>query len=113
MPLATHLGAVADVRWSQSALDDLDAIGDYFERTSPGYARSIVARLYAAPEVLADHPRLGRVVPEYGVEHIREVVREGYRVAYVLTGGPASGETAEVLAVLHGRQDLGRKLRRE
>ena len=47
------------------------------------------------------------------MEHIREVIREGYRVVYVLAGGPESGEAAEVLAVLHGRQDLGRKLRRE
>ena len=80
---------------------------------SPGYARSIVARLYAAPEILTDHPRFGRVVPEYEVEHVWEVIREGYRIVYVLAGKPESGETAEVLAVLHGRQDLGQKLRRE
>ena len=60
-----------EVRWSRGALGDLDAIGTYFERTSRQYARSVVARLYAAPEVLADHPELGRVVPEIEVEHIR------------------------------------------
>ena len=97
-----------EVRWSQGALGDLNAIGEYFERTSRQYARSIVARLYAAPEVLADHPDLGGVVPEVEVDHIREIVREGYRVVYVVTD-----ELVEVLAVLHGRQDLGRKLRRE
>lgn len=96
-----------EVRWSQGALGDLDAIGEYFERTSRQYARSIVARLYATPEVLADHPLLGRVVPELEIDHIREIVREGYRVVYVI-----SGDLIEVLAVLHGRQDLGRKLRR-
>jgi plasmid stabilization system protein ParE len=97
-----------EVRWSQGALGDLDAIGEYFERTSRQYARSIVARLYAAPEGLSDHPELGRVVPELEVGHIREIVREGYRVVYVVTD-----DLVEVLAVLHGRQDLGRKLRRE
>lgn len=96
------------VRWSDGALDDLNAIGEYFERTSRQYARSIVARLYAAPEVLQDHPQLGRVVPEVEVRHIRELVREGYRIVYIV-----SGDMIEVLAVLHGRQDLGRKLRRE
>ncbi|MDT0630162.1 type II toxin-antitoxin system RelE/ParE family toxin [Rubrivirga sp. S365] len=90
------------------ALDDLDGIGEYFERASQQYARSVVARLYAAPEALADHPQLGRVVPEFGVDHIRELVREGYRIVYVV-----SRDTVDVLAVLHGRQDLGRKLRRE
>ena len=104
----TTRAGVADVRWSRGALDDLDAIGGYFERTSPQYARSVVARLYSAPEVLADHPQAGRVVPEVEVGHVRELVREGYRIVYVM-----SRDTVEVLAVLHGRQDLGRKLRRE
>ena len=99
---------MAEVRWSPGALGDLDAIGAYFERTSRQYARSIVARLYAAPEVLTDHPNLGRVVPEVEVDHIRELVREGYRIVYVVTD-----DLIEVLAVLHGRQDLGKKLRRE
>ena len=97
-----------EVRWSDAALDDLHAIGEYFERTSGHYARSVVAGLYEAAEVLADHARLGRVVPEVGVDHIREIVRDGYRLVYVV-----SGDLAEVLAVLHGRQDLDRKLRRE
>lgn len=96
------------MRWSRGALNDLASIGAYFEQTSPQYARTVVARLYAAPEVLAEYPQAGRVVSEVGVDHIRELVREGYRVVYVV-----SGETAEVLAVLHGRQDVTRKLRRE
>ena len=94
-----------EVRWSRGALGDLDAIGTYFERTSRQYARSVVARLYAAPEVLAGHPELGRVVPEIEVEHIREIVREGYRIVYLVSD--------DAVEVLHGRQDLGRKLRRE
>ena len=99
---------MANVRWSDSALDDLHAIGEYFERTSRQYARSIVARLYAAADDLGTHPSLGREVPEVDVEHVREIVREGYRIVYLRTD-----EAVEVLAVLHGRQDLGRKLRRE
>lgn len=99
---------MAEVRWSQGALSDLHAVGEYFERTSLQYARSIVARLYDAPGALADHPLLGRIVPEISVDHIREIVREGYRIVYVVMD-----ERVEVLAVLHGRQDLGRKLRRE
>ena len=96
-----------NVRWSEGALDDLTAIGEYVERTSRQYARSIVARLHAAPDVLSDHPQLGRVVPEVEVDHVREIVREGYRVVYLV-----SVDMIVVLAVLHGRQDLGRKLRR-
>ena len=98
---------MASVRGSSGAVDDLTVIGTYFERTSPQYARSIVARLYSAPEMLADHPLSGRSVPEVGVEHIREITREGYRIVYVV-----SDDAVEILAVLHGRQDIGRTLRR-
>lgn len=97
-----------EVRWSQGALDDLNVIGEYFERTSRQYARSVVARLYSAPEVLTDHPSFGRTIPEVEVDHIRGLVREGYRIVYVVTD-----DWVEVLAVLHGRQDLSKKLRRE
>ncbi len=97
-----------DVRWSRGALDDLAAIGTYFERTSPQYARSVVARLFAAPEMLADLPEAGRVVPEVEVDHVRELLRDGYRIVYL-----RGDDTVEILAVLNGRQDLGRKLRRE
>ena len=99
---------MASVRWSSGAVDDLTAIGTYFERASPPYARSIVARLYSAPEMLADHPLSGRAVPEIRVEHIREIGREGYRIVYTV-----SGDTVDVPAVLHGRQDIGRSLRRD
>ena len=99
---------MAKVRWSDEAIDDLHAIGVYYDRTSPQYAKSIVGRLYAAPEVLADHPHLGRELPEKDIEHARELVRDGYRIVYL-----ASENEVIVIAVLHGRQDLRQRLRRE
>ncbi|MEP0547139.1 MAG: type II toxin-antitoxin system RelE/ParE family toxin [Rhodothermales bacterium] len=99
---------MAEVRWSPQALRDLDAVGAYLERSSPQYARSLVARLYAAAGALAEFPLMGRQVPETELGHIREIVRDGYRIVYFV-----GGEVVEVLTVLHGRQDLGKKLRRE
>ena len=99
---------MAEVRWSRHALRDLEAIGAYFERSSPAYARSLVTRLYRVGEMLSEFPRLGREVPELEVDHIRGVIREGYRLVYV-----AADDQVEILTVLHGRQDLAKKLRRE
>lgn len=99
---------MAEVRWSPQALRDLDALGEYLERSSPQYARSLVARLYEAGASLAEFPLMGRQVPEVELEHIREIVRAGYRIVYFV-----GDDSVEVLAVLHGRQDLGKKLRRE
>lgn len=77
-------------------------------RWSPQYARSLVLQLYAAAEVLAEFPLMGRRVPQTELDHIREIVRDGYRTVYFVGEG-----VVEVLAVLHGRQDFGKKLRRE
>ena len=96
---------IAEVRWSSRALRDLDAIGEYIERSSPQYAKSLVARLYAAGGVLEEFPSPGRIVTEVQSEHIREVIRDGYRIVYVL-----NQKQIDILAVLHGRQDLGKKL---
>lgn len=51
---------------------------------------------------------MGRRVPETELDHIREIVRDGYRIVYFV-----GEDMVEVLAVLHGRQDLGKKLRQE
>ncbi len=99
---------MAEVRWSPQALRDLDAIGEHVGRSSAQDARSLVARLYAAGGVLEAFPGMGRAVPEVELGHIRELVREGYRIVYFV-----AGEDVEVLAVLHSRQDLRKKLRRE
>jgi toxin ParE1/3/4 len=99
---------VAEVRWSAGALRDLDAIGAHLAATSERYARALVGRLFEAGAGLGAFPNLGRVVPEVEVDHIREIIRDGYRLVYL-----ADDERVEVLAVLHSRQDLQKALRRE
>lgn len=99
---------MAEVRWSAGALRDLDAIGAHLAVTSERYARALVGRLFESGGSLGTFPSLGRIVPEVDVEHIREIVRDGYRLAYL-----ADDERVEVLAVLHSRQDLRKALRRE
>lgn len=105
MAMPIQPNPVAEIRWSRRAIRDLDAIGEYIEQSSPQYARSLVERLYAAGGVLEEFPSLGRVVPEVGSEQVREVIRDGYRIVYVL-----NPNHVDILTVLHGRQDLTRKL---
>jgi plasmid stabilization system protein ParE len=97
---------MAEVVWTLKALDDLEALGTFLERTSPSYARSLVGRLYESVEVLGEHPRMGRKVPEIDHDLVRERIVEGYRVMYQLFR-----ERIEIVAVLHSRQDLPKKLR--
>lgn len=98
---------MADVVWTDEALSDLEAIGEYFDRTSPRYASSIIERLYASVEPLAEHPKMGRQVPEVAHETLRELIVENYRVIYQLRDGQI-----EIVTIVHSRRDLPKKFRR-
>lgn len=64
---------MAEVVWTHEALDDLEAIGVFHERTSSAYAVSLIDRLYGSVEILATHERLGRKVPEIDHDLVREL----------------------------------------
>ena len=63
-------------------------------------------RLYEAVVVLANQARIGREVPEIDHDLVRELVVERYRIVYQL-----QRDRIEIVAVLHGRQDLIKKFR--
>ena len=102
---------MAVVSWSSAARQDLASVRDYYERSSPGYTRTIISKLFGAVAKLELFPRMGREVPEIEDAAFRELIVEGYRIVYLVTG---EGESAavEVLTIAHGRQDLLKKLSR-
>lgn len=97
---------MAEIVWTEEALTDLESIGDYYEKTSPQYAPFIVNRLYDSVNRLAEHPKMGRKVPEVDHESLRELVVENYRIIYQL-----QEQRIEVITIVHGRQDMGKKFR--
>lgn len=97
---------MAEVVWTEAALSDLEAIGEYFNRTSPQYASVVVSKLYNSVDQLIKHPKLGRQVPEVEHESLRELIVENYRVVYQLREA-----RIEIITVLHSRQDLRKKFR--
>ena len=72
------------VRWTDFALENLIAIGDYIEKDSFFYAQRVVASLFNAVSILEQHPRVGRTVPEFNNKSIRELIRGNYRIVYKL-----------------------------
>lgn len=84
------------VLWTDAALNQLEAIHDYLEQTSPEYARRIVERLVNRSEQIAIFPRSGRMVPEYEIDEVRQVIEGLYRIIYLI-----KEEQLEVLAVIH------------
>ena len=99
---------MASVRWTVGAREDLRAIVTYVSQDSPTYAAATGGRIVAAVERLRRYPRLGRVVPEYEDQRIRELVVGSYRIVYHV-----QRQQVGILAVVRGSRDLLRRLGRE
>lgn len=90
------------IRWTERAIADLFAIGDYIARDNPNAARSWVERLRQRA-VAAEHlPNAARVVPEIGRRDVREVFLRTYRIVYRIVD-----DGIVVLTVFEGRRLLG------
>jgi plasmid stabilization system protein ParE len=88
--------------WSPRALSDLAGICERISVDSPYYASRFAQRVVSLVERLAVFPRMGRVVPEYDDENVRQVIHQNYRIIYRLRDG-----AVEVAAIHHGAQLLG------
>jgi len=80
----------------------LGAIAEYIAVSSPVYAEQVVDRVVRRLDQARRFPESGRAVPENDAAEIRELIEFPYRVIYRVRP-----EAIEVLAILHGRRDLG------
>lgn len=87
---------------ADQAKADLKAIHDYIARDSTHYAKKVTQELVEKTGVLAELPRLGRVVPELGDDNVRETLAYSYRILYEIR----PGDDIVVLAAIHRRRDL-------
>ncbi|PIE20848.1 MAG: addiction module toxin RelE [Neptuniibacter caesariensis] len=72
------------ISFSKSAIDDLDDIKAYYlEKGVPQIGQGFVAAIVEHVETLATHPEIGRVVPEFGDDAIRELIHSPFRIVYL------------------------------
>ncbi len=92
--------------WSRRASEDLEAIAGYIAQDSEAYARSVVRTILQKVRILPDFPRIGRVVPEFEDDTIREIFAFSYRIIYKITE-----DEIITAAVVHGRRILDLSLK--
>jgi len=79
------------VRFSDSALSDLeDIVRWYKEQGVPEVGLRLVREIVDRVETSRSHPRLGRIVPEFGQPFLRELIHPPFRVVYRLDAGEVS-----------------------
>ena len=71
------------IRVAASTLADLEDIRAWYaDRGASKVGERIVAEIVERIEALADHPDLGRIVPEFEQSFLRELIRSPFRIVY-------------------------------
>lgn len=101
---------MGEIKWTEKASSNLQAIFDFISRDSKIYAARYVKALIIATNKLETMPRSGRMVPEFENPELREVIYRAYRIVYRIVG---EVEDIEILSVVHGARDMKAALSEE
>lgn len=73
-----------ELRITPSALADLKAIQEYYKEQDVRHiGDEFVAAILTHCEILQTHPDAGRIVPEFSLNHIRELIHVPFRIVYL------------------------------
>jgi toxin ParE1/3/4 len=73
------------ITFAGSAVSDLEGIRSWYaDQQVPAVGESLLKEIMAEVERLADFPESGRVVPEFGIADLREIIHPPFRIVYRL-----------------------------
>lgn len=99
---------MAQIRWSLTASTDLQEIEDFIARDSVFHAVTFVDCIVESTATLLKTPHIGRVVPEFNRQDLREVIFRGYRIVYLV-----QNDEVLILRIVHGARNLPGLIQRE
>lgn len=99
---------MAELRWTEPALADLEAIADYIVLDDPEAARALVRRVLTHVEQLVAQPESGSRPRELGPRsRYRQIVEPPCRVLYRYE---AKAKQISILYVMRGEKSLNRRV---
>lgn len=90
---------MAQIVWTEPALSDLDAIGDYIALQNPDAAATLVSRMFEHIGQLEDHSESGSKLIELKRSRYRQIVEPPCRIIYRY-----DGKSVFVLHVMRSQQ---------
>lgn len=70
------------VIWTDQAIQDFIDIGEFIANESGRYAREIVGSLFESVNIFETYSGTSRIVPEYNLKNLRELIRGNCRIVY-------------------------------
>lgn len=89
--------------FSSGAKADLFKIVKFIAKDKPQAARKWAADIRQSVLKLSDFPKIGRTVPEYGDETIREIIKGQYRIVYKID---EKKDTIVIVTIYHAKRIL-------
>ena len=93
---------MVEINWTELALQDLRDIYDYISKDSVFYADRYIDKLIERVDQLESNPKSGRVVPEFGILTIRELIEGNYRIVYQIN----NTRSISIIRVHHSAREL-------
>jgi len=73
------------ITFAVSAVEDLEDIRAWYaDQQVPDVGERLIEEVVSHVEQLADDPESGRIVPEFGAAHLREIIHPPFRIVYRL-----------------------------
>lgn len=92
---------MVDLSWAESAVKDLEDIGNFIAKDSDEYARNTAWRIIDTIETIATFPSSGIMVPEFNNVMIREKIFLNYRIIYRI-----NENKMEIVRINHHARDF-------
>lgn len=75
--------AMLEITFANSALGDLKDVLEYYREQQVSHVgEKLVADVIEAVELLGEKPDIGRIVPEFDMKFLRELIRSPFRIVY-------------------------------
>ncbi|MCX4187824.1 type II toxin-antitoxin system RelE/ParE family toxin [Methylophaga sp. OBS4] len=92
---------MAQIIWTESALNDLNEIAEYIALDKPSAAKKLVRQVFQSTKRLKDFPESGKAPSELQNTDYREIVIGPCRVFYRI-----EGKKVFILYVMRGEREL-------
>ena len=92
---------MAQIKWTEPALRDLDDIAEYIALDKPGAAKKLVRKVFQSVSRLKQFPESGRIPPELPDTNYRELIVGPCRIFY-----RSDGENVFILYVMRSEREL-------
>ncbi|WP_145021699.1 type II toxin-antitoxin system RelE/ParE family toxin [Geobacter argillaceus] len=73
------------ITFAVSSVKDFEEIQAWYaDQQVPDVGERLLREVFSQVERLADFPESGRIVPEFGTAHLREIIHPPFRIVYRL-----------------------------